>query len=138
MVYRALLDEEAVQQWMVPDGMTSDIHSFDAREGGAFRITLTYDEPTSAGKTTPQSDTFRGRFVNLVPDTQVVQTIEFETEDPQMSGEMTITYMLSDADGGTELVGVHENLPPGLSPAANQLGWQMSMDKLARLVEDDR
>ena len=37
-VYRALLDADAVRQWMVPDGMTSEIHSFDGRQGGTFRI----------------------------------------------------------------------------------------------------
>ena len=71
-----------VQQWMVPDGMTSHVHSFDAREGGTFRISLTYDRPTSTGKTTAQTDTFHGRFVRLVPDTEVVQAVEFETDDP--------------------------------------------------------
>jgi uncharacterized protein YndB with AHSA1/START domain len=134
-VYQALLDPEAVQQWMVPDGMTSEVHSFDAREGGELRISLTYDQPTDTGKTSAQTDTFHGRFVRLVPDTEVVQAIEFETEDPSMSGEMTITYALADAEGGTELSGSHENLPAGLSPADNELGWRMSMDKLARLVE---
>ena len=29
-VYQALLDSTLVQQWMVPDGMTSHVHSFDA------------------------------------------------------------------------------------------------------------
>jgi hypothetical protein len=27
----------------VPDGMTCHVHAFDAREGGSFRISLTYD-----------------------------------------------------------------------------------------------
>jgi hypothetical protein len=27
-------------------------------------------------------DTFHGRFVRLVPDTEVVQVVEFETDDP--------------------------------------------------------
>lgn len=121
---------------MVPDGMTSRVHRFDAHEGGGFRISLTYDAPTAAGKTTAQTDTFHGRFVRLVADTEVVQTVEFETDDPGRQGEMTITYTLGDADGGTLLVGVHENLPPGLSPADNVLGWSMSLDKLARLVQD--
>src|SRR5690606_37907589 len=89
-VYRALLDPEAVQRWMVPDGMTSDVHAFDAREGGTFHITLTYDEPTGTGKTTAQSDTFHGRFVRLVPDTEVVQAVEFDADDPALGGEMTI------------------------------------------------
>lgn len=135
-VYRALLDAEAVRQWMVPDGMTSRIHSFDAREGGTFRISLTYDDPTNTGKTSAHTDTHHGRFVRLVPDTEVVQVVEFESDDPALRGEMTITYRLADADGGTEVVGMHENLPPGVSPADNELGWSMSMDKLARLVED--
>jgi len=30
---------------MVPEGMTSEVHAFDARDGGEFRISLTYDTP---------------------------------------------------------------------------------------------
>jgi uncharacterized protein YndB with AHSA1/START domain len=30
-VYRALLDARAVPMWMVPDGMTSQVHAFDGR-----------------------------------------------------------------------------------------------------------
>ena len=136
-VYRALIDPKAVQQWMVPDRMTSEIHSFDAREGGTFRISLIYDEPTTAGKTTSQIDTFSGRFVKLVPDTEVVQAVEFESDEPAMAGEMTITYTLADVDGGTEVVAVHENIPPGVAPADNELGFRMSLAKLAKLVETE-
>jgi uncharacterized protein YndB with AHSA1/START domain len=135
-VYAALLNPEAVQRWMVPDGMTSHIHTFDAREGGTFRISLVYDASTTAGKTNATTDTFHGRFVELSPDKEIVQTVEFETTDPTMTGEMTITYTLYESDdGGTDLVGVHENLPPGVRPEDNELGWSMSIDKLARLVE---
>lgn len=135
-VYGALTDAEAVQHWMVPDNMTSEVHSFDVREGGAFRISLTYDDPAETGKTEGATDTFEGRFVKLIPGREVVQVIEFDSDDAEVAGEMTVTYSLSDADeGGTNLTGVHENLPPGVSPEANELGWQMSMDKLAKLVE---
>ena len=135
-VYRAILDARSVATWMVPTGMTSRIHAFDAREGGAFRISLTYDEPTDAGKTDARTDTFHGRFVRLVPDAEVVQVVEFETADPALQGEMTITYSLADADGGgTDLLGVHEGLPPGVRPEDNELGWRLSLDKLAGLVE---
>ena len=134
-VYRALLDADAVQGWMVPEGMTSEVHYFDAREGGGFRISLTYVAPTSAGKTSARTDTYHGRFVRLVPDAEVVQVVEFETGDPSMQGKMTVTYTLSDVDGGTALTGRHENLPPGVSAADNELGWRMALDKLAALVE---
>ena len=133
-VYRALVDPEAVAVWMVPDGMTSRIHAFEAREGGAFRITLTYDEPTGTGKTTSHSDTYHGRFLELSPDARVVQAIEFETDDPGMRGEMTVSYALTPVEGGTVLAASHERLPPGLSPADNEVGWRMSLEKLARLL----
>jgi len=136
-VYRALLDPASVRAWMVPDGMTSHIHTFDPREGGAFRISLTYDSTTGTGKTDSQTDTYHGRFARLVPDTEVVQVIEFETVDPDMQGEMTVTYTLVDADGGTLVSGRHDDLPPGVSPEDNELGWSISIGKLARLVESD-
>ncbi len=75
-VYRALLDANAVATWLVPSGMTSHVHAFDGREGGTFRISLTYDAPTALGKTTAHTDTFHGRFVKLVPDELVVEVVD--------------------------------------------------------------
>jgi Activator of Hsp90 ATPase homolog 1-like protein len=60
---------------------------------------------------------------------------EFETTDPALRGEMTITITLADVDGGTELLATHDGLPPGLSPADNESGWRMALAKLAALVE---
>ena len=137
-VYRALLDAHAVATWKVPDGMTSHVHLFEPREDGAFRISLTYDEPTGTGKTTAHIDTYHGRFVRLVPNEQVVEVLEFETADDAMRGEMTVTFTLTDADDGTDVLAVHDHLPPGLSPADNETGWRMSLEKLARLVEADQ
>ena len=134
-VYQALLDAKAVAEWMVPDGMTSQVHTFEPRDGGRFRISLTYDAPTGTGKTTAQTDTYHGRFAELIPNQKVIEVIEFETDNPDLLGEMTVTYSLADADdGGTELHAVHDGLPPGVSLADNKLGWQMSLAKLAALV----
>jgi uncharacterized protein YndB with AHSA1/START domain len=51
---------------------------------------------------------------------------------------MTVTFTLTDAQGGTELLAVHDNLPPGLSPKDNETGWRISLDKLAAYVEADQ
>jgi len=134
-VYRALLDARAVATWMAPDDMTSHVHIFDAREGGAFRISLTYDTPSGTGNTTAHTDTYHGRFVKLVPNEQVVEVMEFETSDDSLRGEMTMTFTLTDADGGTDVLAVHDNLPPGVLPADNETGTRMALEKLARLVE---
>jgi uncharacterized protein YndB with AHSA1/START domain len=135
IVYRALLDARAVAVWKVPTGMTSHVHGFDAREGGRFRVSLTYDAPTGTGKTEAHTDTYHGRFLKLVPDQQVVEVVEFETTDPALRGEMTITTSLADADGGTEVLAVHDGLPPGVPIADNEAGWREALAKLAALVE---
>jgi uncharacterized protein YndB with AHSA1/START domain len=134
-VYRALVDADAIAKWKVPDGMTSDVHTFEGREGGMFRVSLTYDAPAEAGKTSAHTDTYHGRFVKLVPNERVVEVVEFETSDPALRGEMTITTTLADADGGTELTARHDGLPPGVSPVDNETGWRMALAKLAALVE---
>jgi uncharacterized protein YndB with AHSA1/START domain len=134
-VYRLLTDRDAVQRWRVPDGMTSCVHDFDAREGGAFRVSLTYDSADATGKTSAHTDTYHGYFVSLVPNSRVIERMEFETDNPAMAGEMTITYTLSPSGTGTDLVAVHEGLPAGVSPADNELGWRMALDKLAALAE---
>jgi uncharacterized protein YndB with AHSA1/START domain len=115
--------------------MTSRVHHFEGREGGTFRISLTYDAPDRTGKTTAHTDTYSGRFVRLVPGELVVEADRFETGDDAFRGEMTITVTLADADGGTDLVAVHDGLPSGVSPADNETGWREALTRLAALVE---
>jgi uncharacterized protein YndB with AHSA1/START domain len=134
-VYDALLDPAAIARWRFPAGMTCEVHEFDAREGGALRISLTYEAPERSGKTAGRTDTYHGRFVRLVRDELVVEADEFETDDPALRGEMTSTIRLSDADGKTELVAVHDGLPSGISQADNETGWHEALERLAALVE---
>jgi len=135
-VYGAFLDPDMVRQWKVPDGMRAHVHAFDGREGGTFRISLTYDAPDRQGKTTAHTDTYHGRFEKLVPDEQIVEVDEFESDDRALQGEMRITVTLRDAPGGgTAVDAVHEGLPPGVAPADNELGWNLSLAKLAALLE---
>lgn len=131
-VYRALISPEAIAEWKFPDGMRCEIEEFEGRE---FRVSLTY-EGRGVGKTSGRTDTYRGRFERLVPDEQVVEVDEFETDDPSLQGEMTVTITLRDAGGGgTELDAVHANLPPGLDADDNERGWSSALDRLAALVE---
>lgn len=134
-VYAALTNANAIAQWKVPDGMTLVVHAFEAREGGRYRISLTYEEPDAAGKTSAHTDTYHGYFQELVVNERVVEVMEFETSKPEMQGEMTSTIELSDEHGGTRLVARHEGVPPGVAPADNEAGWRMSLGKLAKQVE---
>lgn len=134
-VYRALVDAAAIAQWRVPAGMSSHVHEFDAREGGAFRISLTYDAPSQAGKSASHTDTYHGHFVKLVPNEQVVEVFEFETADPALRGTMTMTTTLTGADGGTDVVVAHEGIPDSVPAADNEMGTRMALANLAKFVE---
>jgi uncharacterized protein YndB with AHSA1/START domain len=70
-----------------------------------------------------------------VPTGMTRQVDEFETANPALRGEMTITITLLDADSGTNVLAVHDGLPPGLSASDNEAGWRMALDKLTDLVE---
>ncbi len=134
-VYRALIDPDAISRWKVPDGMSIVVHEHEKREGGRFRISLTYDG-AGVGKTEGSTDTYTGHYVELVQDERVVEVDEFESDDPVMSAPMTVSLTLSDdPDGGTLLVARHEGVPDRVPAADNELGWSLSLARLAALVE---
>lgn len=133
-VYRALLDADALARWRVPAGMSSHVHDFDACEGGAFRISLTYDEADVEGKSGSHTDTYHGHFAKLVPDEQVVEVFEFETAEPGLRGVMTMTTSLTDADGGTDVCVVHTGIPDAIPASDNEAGTRMALAHLAELL----
>ncbi|MFF6878500.1 MULTISPECIES: SRPBCC domain-containing protein [unclassified Streptomyces] len=135
-VYRALVSAQAIARWRVPDGMSGEVHEFDAREGGGFRVSLTYEAPDASGKSAAHTDTYHGHFARLVPDEQVVEVLEFEASDPALRGAMTLTTTLTDArGGGTDVLMVHEGIPDAVPAADNETGTRMALANLARLVE---
>lgn len=119
----------------MPTGMSGHVHEFDAREGGAVRVSLTYEAPNNTGKSTAHTDSYHGHFLKIVPDRQVVEAVEFETDDPALRGAMTMTTTLTDVDGGTEVVIVHDGVPDAIPARENETGMRMALANLARLVE---
>lgn len=134
-VYAALLDPRLIPRWRVPADMRCEVHEFDAREGGAFRVSLTYEAPDAAGKSSAHTDTYHGHFAQLVPNECVVEHLAFETADPRMQGDMRITTRLAPEEGGTRLSAVHEDLPSGVATADNEAGWRDALQKLAMLLQ---
>ncbi|QRY49545.1 SRPBCC family protein [Mycolicibacterium septicum] len=135
-VYRALVNADAIAAWRVPDGMRSEVHEFDAREGGAFRISLHYDSPDAVGKSSAHTDTYHGHFVELVPDERVVEAIEFESDDPTVAGVMTMTTTLRESGDGTDVLIEHDGIPDAVNPADNETGTRMALAALAAWVEN--
>jgi uncharacterized protein YndB with AHSA1/START domain len=136
-VYRACLDPQSVAAWRVPDTMTAEVQVFEAREGGTYRMSFTYRGPQQGpgGKTSDDTDTFQGRFVELVPDEKIVKAVVFDSCDSQFAGEMKITTSLADTAGGTEITVLCQDIPPGVRPEDNEEGTKQALRKLAALLE---
>jgi uncharacterized protein YndB with AHSA1/START domain len=136
-VYRAFLDPAAVAAWLPPESMTGRVLAFEPHDGGRFSMSLTYQDAVDSpgGKTTDDTDTFRGRFAELVPDEKVVWVVEFESKNPDFAGEMRVAWSLVDDTSGTEVTVLCENIPPGIRLEDNELGSRASLENLARLLE---
>jgi uncharacterized protein YndB with AHSA1/START domain len=136
-LYRAFTDPAALAHWLAPGEMTGQVHEFDARVGGGYRMSLFYppSERTNRGKTAEREDRFTARFVELTPPTRIVEAITFDSTDPAFSHEMTMVVTFEKKDGGTEVTIVFENIPPGISPEDNDAGTRLSLEKLAAYVE---
>jgi uncharacterized protein YndB with AHSA1/START domain len=135
-VYLAFLDPDALVAWLPPAGMSGHVHRFEPRVGGRIRMSLRYCDPQgSPGKTSADTDTFRGRFAELIPHEKVVWIVEFDSPDPAFAGEMTMIATFADAPDGTEIAMVCENIPAGIALEDNVMGCRSSLQKLAARLE---
>lgn len=133
-LYAAFLDADALLAWLPPGGMTGKLHAFDGRVGGGYSMSLYYpaDEAPSQGKTADHEDRTEVRFVALEPPRRILETFTFVTDDPSLQGEVNLEATFEPVAGGTEVMLVFTNLPPGLRPEDNDAGARMSLDQLAR------
>ncbi len=117
--------------------MRGRVHAFDAREGGTYRISLIYERSAHPvpGKTSEDTDTVHGRFVQLIPGERIVQVAEFDSKDPELAGDMMITWTLVDTSEGTEVTVLCENIPTGVRLEDNEMGSRSTLEKLAAFVE---
>jgi len=136
-LYRAFTDPAALAVWLAPDQMTAKVHEFDGRVGGGYQMSLFYpsSEQVYRGKTSEREDRFTARFVELTPPTRIVQAITFDSADPTVAGEMSMTVTFEERDSGTEVTILFEQIPPGIQPEDNDAGTRSSLEKLARYVE---
>ena len=131
-IYGAFADARAVAAWLPPANMSARVLEYDFREGGHYRIELTYEDPAATGKTTNRTDVSAGRFVALEPGKRIVQSVEFESADASFGGEMRMTWSFEPVPSGTRVTVTAENVPPGITPEDHDAGMRSSLDNLAR------
>ena len=135
-VFHALSDPDSIVRWLPPEGMTGRVEHFDLRQGGTYRIVLTYLDATgSPGKSSGDEDVVEGRFIEVVEGVRLVQEIEFESDDPRFAGVMRMTWAVSAGDEGSDVVFRAEDVPDGISQEDHVQGLTSSLSNLAGLVE---
>ena len=127
-IYRAFLEPDALAKWLPPNGYACTVHQLDAKVGGSYRISF-------RNFTTGQIHSFGGEYVELVPNHRLRYMDRFD--DPNLTGEIQVTVTLKPVSVGTELNIVQEGLPDVIPLEACYLGWQQSLENLAKLVEPE-
>jgi uncharacterized protein YndB with AHSA1/START domain len=127
-VYRAFLDQAAMAKWIAPYGFTCTVRHMDAKVGGTFRMSF---ENFSTG----HSHAFGGEYLELIPGQLLRYTDRFE--DPNLPGELLVTVSLKAVACGTELNVSQTGIPEMIPVEMCYLGWQESLEQLAKLVEPE-
>lgn len=127
-IYRAFVDADALARWLPPNGFTCKVDKLDARVGGTFKMAF-------RNFTSDKSHSFGGTYLELVPGARVRYTDKFD--DANLPGEMVTTVTLKAVVCGTEMNVVQEGIPEAIPEAFCYLGWQESLEHLARLVEPE-
>lgn len=127
-IYKAFLDADALAKWLPPYGFTCRVHHLDARVDGAFKMSFT-------NFSTGNGHSFGGSYLELLPFERIRYIDKFD--DPNLPGEMQVTVVLTPVSCGTDISIVQEGIPSVIPLEMCYLGWQESMEQLAKLVEPD-
>lgn len=135
-VFAALISEEELVQWLPPKGMHGRFERFDMRDGGSYRLVLTYDDATGApGKTSADSDVSEVRIARIVPGEEVVQEVDFESDDPAFKGTMQMVWSLRSEREGTTAEFEARHVPEGIRARDHAEGLTSSLSNLAAYLE---
>lgn len=125
-VYRAFTQPTAMAAWLPPNGFLCTVHEMEVKVDGRFRMSFT-------NFSTGNGHSFGGRYVALQTNEFLKYTDRFD--DPNLPGEMSTSVWLKKVSIGTELKILQEDIPSMIPAEMCYLGWQESLEKLARLVE---
>lgn len=135
-VFAALTRVEELLAWLPPRGMRGRFERFDLRDGGSYRLVLTYDDASgSPGKTTAGADVSEVRIARVVPGELVEQLVDFESDDPDVRGTMRMTWSLRRTGDGTVVEFEARDVPDGIRARDHAEGLTSSLSNLAAHLE---
>jgi len=127
-VFRAFTEANAIAAWLPPYGFTCTVHEMKAEVGGSYKMSF-------HNFTTGNGHSFGGKYLELIPGQLIKYNDQFD--DPNLPGVMTTTVKLEKSIAGTSINIVQEGIPEQIPADMCYLGWQESLEKLAKLVEPE-
>jgi uncharacterized protein YndB with AHSA1/START domain len=127
-VFRAFTEPDAMAFWLPPYGFLCVVHQLDAQTGGSYKMSF-------KNFSTGNGHSFGGKFLEIKQNEFIKHTDKFD--DPNLPGEMITSIWLKKVSVGTELKIIQENIPAAIPAEMCYLGWQESLEKLAKLVEPE-
>ena len=127
-VFRAFTEANALASWLPPYGFLCTVHELNAKTGGSFKMSF-HNFSTGNGHS------FGGKYIDMKPNEFLKYTDTFD--DPNLPGDMTTSVWLTKVMVGTEIKILQENIPSAIPVEMCYLGWQESLEKLAKLVEPE-
>jgi uncharacterized protein YndB with AHSA1/START domain len=137
-VFAALVDAEARTIWLPPAGMSGRFDWFDATPGGGYRMTLSYDDEETRGKSTANTDVVEVRFIAVDEPRRVVEEVDFVSDDPDFAGTMTMTWSLQPVDGRTRVTVTATGVPDGISSEDHVMAFASTLSNLNQYVQRGR
>ena len=135
-IYPAMTDADQLKLWLAPDGAAVDLMDFDLRPGGQYRMVTRFNDPDDAGRGRDGEDIIHVRFIDIIRDQQIVQAVDFESDDPDLAGTMRLSWILDEVLGGTRVIARAEHVPPGIEMRGHEAAMSSSLERLAHLVEE--
>jgi uncharacterized protein YndB with AHSA1/START domain len=135
-VWRALTDAESLARWLPPEGASAEVHAYDPRVGGDFRMTLRFP-PRTAGKAGPARDEVVGKVIAVTAGRRLTWEVEFPSDDPGYAGLMKTLWTLTPAGAGTRVTVEAIDPPPGIDRDEHEAALTESLAHLAAEVGRD-
>ena len=127
-IFRAFTEAPAMATWLPPYGFVCIVHEMKAEVNGTYKMSF-------QNFTTGNSHSFGGKYLEIKPNEFLKYSDRFD--DPNLPGEMITTVSLRKNIAGTEIKITQEGIPDAIPVEMCYLGWQESLEKLAKLVEPE-
>ena len=127
-VFRAFTESSALASWIPPYGFLCTVHEMNVKAGGTYKMSF-------HNFSTGNSHSFGGEYLEIKPNEFLKYTDKFD--DPNLPGEMITSVWLQKVSVGTEIKILQEGIPVVIPVEMCYLGWQESLEKLAKLVDPE-